>query len=34
MGRLRLSRLRTGATDWGLYQGGRNPQLFIALFTT
>ncbi|HUL27656.1 MAG TPA: MFS transporter [Streptosporangiaceae bacterium] len=33
MVRLRLSRLRTGATDWGLYQDGQNPQLFIELFT-
>lgn len=33
MGRLRRSRLRTGATDWGLYQDGQNPRLFIELFT-
>jgi hypothetical protein len=30
--RARLSRLRTGATDWGLYQDGQNPRLFIELF--
>jgi hypothetical protein len=33
MGRLRQSRLRTGATDWGLYRDGQNPRLFIELFT-
>jgi MFS family permease len=33
MGRLRRSRLRTGATDWGLYRDGQNPRLFIELFT-
>jgi MFS family permease len=33
MGRLRRSRLRTGATDWGLYQDGQNPRLFTELFT-
>jgi hypothetical protein len=33
MGRLRRSRLRTGATDWGLYKDGQNPRLFIELFT-
>jgi MFS family permease len=33
MGRLRRSRLRTGATDWGLYQDGENPRLFIELFS-
>jgi MFS family permease len=32
MARLRRSRLRTGATDWGLYQDGHNPRLFIELF--
>jgi hypothetical protein len=32
MARLRQSRLRTGATDWGLYQDGQNPRLFIELF--
>jgi MFS family permease len=30
---LRRSRLRTGATEWGLYQDGRNPRLFIELFS-
>src|SRR5919106_736370 len=29
---LRLSRLRTGATDWALYRDARNPRLFIELF--
>lgn len=29
---LRRSRLRTGATDWGLYRDGQNPRLFIELF--
>ena len=33
MARLRLSRLRTGATDWGLYQDGQNPRSFIELFS-
>jgi MFS family permease len=33
MGHLRRSRLRTGATDWGLYQDGQNPRLFIEMFT-
>ena len=32
MGRLRRSRLRTGATDWALYQDGQNPRLFVELF--
>jgi MFS family permease len=32
MANLRLSRRRTGATDWGLYQDGQNPRLFIELF--
>jgi Transmembrane secretion effector len=32
MARLRRSRLRTGATDWGLYRDGQNPRLFIELF--
>jgi hypothetical protein len=30
--RLRQSRLRTGATDWALYQDGQNPRLFVELF--
>jgi MFS family permease len=29
---LRRSRLRTGATDWALYQDGANPRVFIELF--
>ena len=33
MARLRQSRLRTGATDWGLYQDGQSPRLFIELFS-
>ena len=33
MARLRQSRLRTGATGWGLYQDGQNPRLFIELFS-
>ena len=32
MTHLRQSRLRTGATDWGLYRDGQNPRLFIELF--
>jgi MFS family permease len=32
MAQLRRSRLRTGATDWALYQDGANPRLFIELF--
>ena len=32
MAHLRLSRLRTGATGWGLYQDGQDPRLFIELF--
>jgi MFS family permease len=33
MADLRRSRLRTGATDWGLYRDGQNPRLFIELFS-
>jgi MFS family permease len=33
MAQLRRSRLRTGATDWGLYRDGQNPRLFIELFS-
>jgi Transmembrane secretion effector len=33
MAGLRQSRLRTGATDWALYQDGQNPRLFVELFT-
>jgi hypothetical protein len=29
---LRQSRLRTGATDWALYQDGQDPGLFVELF--
>ena len=32
MAGLRQSRLRTGATDWALYQDGQNPRLFNELF--
>jgi MFS family permease len=32
MAYLRRSRLRTGATDWGLYRDGQNPRQFIELF--
>jgi MFS family permease len=32
MALLRKSRLRTGATDWGLYRHGQDPRLFIELF--
>lgn len=32
MARLRRSRLRTGATGWGLYRDGQNPRSFIELF--
>jgi hypothetical protein len=33
MAPLRLSRLRTGAVDWALYQDGANPRSFIELFS-
>ena len=33
MASLRQSRLRTGATDWALYQDSQNPRLFIELFS-
>jgi MFS family permease len=33
MADLRRSRLRTGATDWGLYRDGQDPRLFIELFS-
>jgi MFS family permease len=33
MASLRQSRLRTGATDWALYQDGQNPRVFIELFS-
>jgi MFS family permease len=32
MAELRQSRLRTGATDWALYQDGADPRVFIELF--
>ena len=32
MALLRRSRLRTGATDWALYQDGANPRQYIELF--
>jgi len=33
MSRVRLSRLRTGATDWGLYRDGEVDRRFVELFT-
>ena len=33
MASLRQSRLRTGATNWDLYQDGQNPRQFIELFS-
>ena len=32
MARVRLSRLRTGATQWGLFRNGAVPRQFIELF--
>jgi MFS family permease len=32
MERVRLSRLRTGATQWGLFRDGDNPSSFVELF--
>lgn len=32
MTRLRLSRLRTGATEWGLYRDGESAHKFVELF--
>jgi hypothetical protein len=32
MGRVRLSRLRTGATQWGLFRDGEVPHDFVELF--
>jgi MFS family permease len=32
MARARLSRLRTGATRWGLYRDGERPNQFVELF--
>jgi MFS family permease len=33
MSRVRLSRLRTGATRWGLFRDGQAPDQFVELFT-
>jgi MFS family permease len=32
MARVRLSRLRTGATQWGLFRNGETPHQFVELF--
>jgi hypothetical protein len=32
MTRTRLSRLRTGATQWGLFREGETPHQFVELF--
>jgi hypothetical protein len=32
MSRVRLSRLRTGATQWGLLRDGERPNRFVELF--
>jgi MFS family permease len=32
MSRVRLSRLRTGATDWGLFRNGEEPRTFEEIF--
>jgi MFS family permease len=32
MAQVRRSRLRTGAVQWGLFQDGENPRVFIELF--
>jgi predicted MFS family arabinose efflux permease len=32
MARVRLSRLRTGATQWGLFRDGETPHRFVELF--
>jgi len=32
MTRVRLSRLRTGATRWGLYRDGEKPNVFVELY--
>ena len=32
MARVRLSRLRTGATQWGLFRDGERPHEFVELF--
>jgi hypothetical protein len=32
MARVRLSRLRTGATEWGLFRDGETPRRFVELY--
>jgi hypothetical protein len=32
MAQVRLSRLRTGATQWGLFRDGETPHQFIELY--
>jgi quinol monooxygenase YgiN len=32
MARVRLSRLRTGATQWGLFRDGETPRQFVELY--
>src|SRR6202158_5039363 len=32
MARVRLSRMRTGATDWGLFRDGETPHRFVELY--
>jgi hypothetical protein len=32
MARVRLSRLRTGATQWGLFRDGEKPHQFVELY--
>jgi hypothetical protein len=32
MSRVRLSRLRTGATQWGLFRDGETPHQFVELY--
>jgi len=32
MARVRLSRLRTGATQWGLFRDGETPHQFVELY--
>ena len=32
MSRVRLSRLRTGATEWGLFRNGEQPRTFEEIF--
>jgi hypothetical protein len=33
MARVRLSRLRTGATQWGLFRDGEEPRKFVELYS-